>query len=154
MKHRKLRIAWSVGCAVLCVLLALMWVRSRSVRDSVWYPMTDYGLQVSSLLGRVSIWGIERSSSASQFTPAKVEHRAILDGMFSHLFRESVLGFRVEHEPEHQRVDVPYWFLILGTVALAAASWLNWSNRFSLRALLIAITLASVVLGAVIYWAQ
>ena len=28
MKYRKLRIAWSVGCAIACVLLIALWVRS------------------------------------------------------------------------------------------------------------------------------
>jgi hypothetical protein len=28
MRFRKLRIAWSVGCAIACVLLIVLWVRS------------------------------------------------------------------------------------------------------------------------------
>jgi hypothetical protein len=29
MKYRKLRIAWSVACGVLCLLLVVLWVRSH-----------------------------------------------------------------------------------------------------------------------------
>jgi hypothetical protein len=28
MKYRKLRIAWSVGCGIVCLLLIALWVRS------------------------------------------------------------------------------------------------------------------------------
>ena len=28
MRFRKLRIAWSVGCGIVCVLLIVLWVRS------------------------------------------------------------------------------------------------------------------------------
>jgi hypothetical protein len=33
MKYRKLRIAWSVVCGVLCLLLIVLWVRSFSYHD-------------------------------------------------------------------------------------------------------------------------
>ena len=35
MKYRKLRIAWSVACAVVCLLLLAFWVRSYSWVDFV-----------------------------------------------------------------------------------------------------------------------
>jgi hypothetical protein len=52
-------------------------------------------------------------------------------------------------------VVFPYWSGVLLAVTLAAAPWirqLNW--RFSLRALLIAITLVAVVLGLVVWAAK
>ena len=42
----------------------------------------------------------------------------------------------------------PYWFWLLMPTTIAAISWLPWwSNRFSLRTLLIATTLIAVGLG-------
>ena len=35
MKFRKLRIAWSVGCGIACVLLAVLWVRSYWIADTL-----------------------------------------------------------------------------------------------------------------------
>ena len=35
MRFRKLRIAWSVGCAIACVLLIVLWVRSYWSADTV-----------------------------------------------------------------------------------------------------------------------
>jgi hypothetical protein len=46
----------------------------------------------------------------------------------------------------------PHWFLILLALGVAAIPWLPWwSKRFSLRTLLIAITLVAVVLGLIVY---
>jgi hypothetical protein len=44
---------------------------------------------------------------------------------------------------------VPDWFSVLVTATLVAAPWLRW--RFSLRTLLIATTLVTVVLGLIVY---
>jgi hypothetical protein len=51
---------------------------------------------------------------------------------------------------EHFSFIAPYWFLILLTAAIAAAPWLRWPKRFSLRTLLIATTLVAVVLGLIV----
>ena len=48
-------------------------------------------------------------------------------------------------------VIVPDWFLIGVAVALSAVPWLRWSKQFSIRTLLIAMTLIAVMLGAVVY---
>ena len=41
MRFRKLRIAWSVGCGIACVLLIVLWVRSYTVIDSHYCRLTD-----------------------------------------------------------------------------------------------------------------
>ena len=41
------------------------------------------------------------------------------------------------------------WLFATVAFAFAAAPWIRWSNRFSLRALLFAMTVAALVLGAV-----
>ena len=48
---------------------------------------------------------------------------------------------------------LPYWLLILVSTTLAAAPWIEWPRRFSLRTLLIATTLVAVALGLVVaFW--
>ena len=44
--------------------------------------------------------------------------------------------------------------LLCSIAALAAAPWIRWSRRFSLRTLLIATTLVAVVLGLIVYAAR
>ena len=46
---------------------------------------------------------------------------------------------------------VPTWFLIGVALALSAAPWIRWSNRFSIRTLLITTTLVAVVLGLIVW---
>ena len=53
----------------------------------------------------------------------------------------------------HWYVCVPYWFLVLLSVAdLPSHPWLRW--RFSLRTLLIATTLVAVVLGIIVWMSR
>jgi hypothetical protein len=51
-------------------------------------------------------------------------------------------------------LTVPHWFAMFALGALAAAPWIPWSRRFSLRTLLITMTLIAVALGLVIYTAR
>ncbi len=46
-------------------------------------------------------------------------------------------------------VQVPFWFLIGVALAIGGMSWLKW--RFSLRTLLIGMTLVAVLLGLVMW---
>ena len=48
-------------------------------------------------------------------------------------------------------VVTPHWFIVLMAGTLAAAPWAKWSKRFSIRALLIAITLAAVWIELIRY---
>src|SRR5688572_586498 len=51
MKHRKLRIAFSAVCGVLCLMLIVLWVRSYSWFDS----MNSSGHRFTSLCGSLYI---------------------------------------------------------------------------------------------------
>jgi hypothetical protein len=46
----------------------------------------------------------------------------------------------------------PHWFAVVITVILAAAPWMRW--RYSLRTLLIAMTLLAALLGAIVLTAR
>ncbi len=63
----------------------------------------------------------------------------------------AALGFRVGDGVLRSEIVVPHWFLVLLSAAFAAAPWIRWSNRFSLRALLIGTTIVAVLLGAIVY---
>jgi len=58
MKFRKLRIAWSVGCGIACVLLIAVWVRSQHHWDSANGPLLGKELIATSRNGGVALgWG-------------------------------------------------------------------------------------------------
>jgi hypothetical protein len=45
---------------------------------------------------------------------------------------------------------VPFWFLVSAAALFAAVPWIEWPKRFTLRTLLIAMTLVAVVLGLIV----
>jgi hypothetical protein len=60
----------------------------------------------------------------------------------------SWLGFRWYFKSNLWAIILPYWFLVLTAAALGALPWLCW--RFSLRMLLIWMTVVAVVLGLIV----
>lgn len=62
----------------------------------------------------------------------------------------AVLGFGILKEPTSLYIRIPDWFLVSLFAFIAAAPWFHWSKRFSLRTLLIAMTLVAVALGLIV----
>jgi len=150
MKYRKLRIGWSAACAIIGTLLIALWVRSYDIRDSVWLPGSNYGLQINSLTGHFAVFIVTRASPTSQFTPAQRGHDRIA-GKWGDLFDKNVLGFYFGRKGRESRVDVPHWFCVLVITIIGTAPWRFDGCRFSLRTLLIGMTVVAVVLGLVLW---
>ena len=148
MRFRKLRIAWSVGCGIVCVLLIVLWVRS-------YQPSTEYrgrfqshrngGFGISSVDGRFGIY-------AWDIRPNRWDY--LTDNWRSAYGQRSepygILGFAISRSWARGLL-LPYWFLILFVASIGWLSWFRW--RFTTRTLLIATTLVAVVLGLVV-WAR
>jgi hypothetical protein len=141
-RFRKLRIAWSVGWGVLCLLLIALWVRSRDAVDSCQTPAVVGALHFQSGFGKVVVFRL----------PTKVNWKA---GSFPaiHTGKDDILmspligvANVVTFYNGWARVAVvPY---SIATALLATLVGLPWlPTRFSLRALLIATTLVAVGLG-------
>jgi hypothetical protein len=148
MKYRKLRIAWSVGWGVLCIALIVLWVRSywrwdafiskRSVK-------TTFG--VISVGGRIAFTSV---SDPPQFTTQQVTgFRSEPRSEFPDFLPEAVLGFCFVSTEYATVLTLPHWFLTLVEAIAVAVPWLPW--RFSLRTLLIAMTVAGIGLGWIVY---
>jgi hypothetical protein len=162
MKHRKLRIAFSAVCGVLCLLLIALWVRSYKYHEEVYWK-TEYwnGFGVWSGAGRI-VLTVHPSDTPS------THDRLVYLGAFSASNRQSVLeridrvlptiwGFGAGRRSDNQLIQamVPDWFSVLVFAILAALPWarqLNW--RFSLRTLLITTTLVAILLGLIVYAAR
>jgi hypothetical protein len=152
MKYRKLRIAWSLAWGVVAVLLCLLWVRSYSVQGLK--PIrstsaTQRGYVLSSADGKLSVWtvtwrvlpnGRVMLESAAATRGAKV----IL----------SALCFEWTRSPTGFSMALPYWFLVAITGSLAAGPSIQRLKRFSLRTLLIAMTLVALGLGLIVWAAK
>ena len=164
MKYRKLRIAWSVAWGVACLLLIALWVRSYWWVERVEHFGT---VNHTSCWSACGILGVEHYLNEDQIPKQNLErlhkqgdqHGAIQAapvGWTSETYpvgeyykNDSIPRFRWQRNPYGFSVLVPYWFMPIVSVALAAVSWLPW--RFSLRTLLIGMTVAAIGLGWIVY---
>jgi hypothetical protein len=148
MRFRKLRIAFSAVCLIACVLLIVLWVRSYTIRDGAWLPEKNFGLEINSLSGRV-VLVIEFASfiGGEQFTSFHEQ----IDPKRTLLLTHDILGFAWEPCDNALEFGIPFWFVDLTILGIAAAPWIRWSRRFRLRTLLISTTLVAGVLGVAVY---
>jgi hypothetical protein len=144
----KLRIAFSVLCGIICVLLIAFWVRSYFCHEElvVTVPIKR-GVQVNILQTYSGVLTISSLSQMGGIIYSDVSYQRsskayeLDDISHSPIFKPRLFSGLAIH----------FWFLVLIVAVLTAIPWIRWSNRFSLRALLIAITLASVLLGAIVF---
>jgi hypothetical protein len=142
MKYRKLRIAWSVGCGLLCLLLIALWVRSYWASDNVsWVYSTPRGIAATVFAGQIQI------SKYLYAGANRVEWRLNRSTEESPVMWKLGLGYGPGS------VVLPLWLLAILTGVLSLAPWFSL-KRFSLRALLIATALVAVVLGLVAWAAK
>jgi hypothetical protein len=141
MNYHKLRIAWSVGCGILCLLLIALWVRSYGNSDFIIGLGWDGHSWLESSSGLLALGSTPEQSRGQRAPP---------------------LGFvtcqivATEHFIAPRRVDyfrtprgntwlLPVWMLIAAVATLGSCPWLPL--RFSLCTLLITTTLVAVLLG-------
>jgi hypothetical protein len=149
MKHRKLRIAWTAGCGVLCLLLIAFWVRSFEWRDHLFFPITGSRvLMIDSMCGTLTARAVN-----------DINVVMIVGNEWRH-DRESVsdlLGAMQRFRPAFRfrwfgdGFAAPHWFAAVVAAVLALIPWIRQITwRFSLRTLLIVATVVAVGLGMIV----
>ena len=146
MKYRKLRIAWSVGCGVACLLLIALWVRSYWVYEGI--------VRQNKRLSEPTIVMFASNRGTVIFSRRVVPPSLVgpPDEWTYQTARHdfaTTRRFTLIHDHKDFMVQFPTWLPAVVLYGLAAAPWIRW--RFGLRTLLIAITLAAVTLALVIY---
>jgi hypothetical protein len=142
MRFRKLRITWSVGCAIVCVLLIVLCVRSYWSDDWFQGGINSRVIQGASFDGIVSCFVLaEGSGSRWRWWSEPEASRAVV--MRTHSL------WACERIGINYWVKFPYWFPVVFFASVGPVPWLHW--RFTLRTLLIATTLIAVVLGLVVW---
>jgi hypothetical protein len=153
MKHRNLRIAWSVAWGVVAVLLVVLWVRSRGRLEVIDIPIsTRFG--IGFLLHDCSI--------AVQFGESRKNRLLINELQYVNLAGATSSDYRFPSPPlppppnqgagfrlATAYARAPCWFVIVTAIVIAAIPWLRW--HFRLRTLLIVTMLVAVVLGVVVW---
>ena len=147
-RFRKLRIAWSVGWGVVAVLLLVLNVWSCWWWDRCYLQGKRLGVQINSDAGHVVIVVGPKEPSVTEVITGHLPSSGPADPFYDN----DILGFYFKRTPNGLRLDIPYWFIVLLSTAIAAAPWLPWwPKRFSLRTLLIATTLVAVGLGLMVW---
>jgi hypothetical protein len=143
----KLRIAWSVGCGILCALLIGLWVRSYSSIDKMFIPVTEReDIAFMSVDGTISVSKFWQTVPGyfdlhSRFKNETLTPQIINDPRFMNRIR-----FGISTQPIV--ITLPYWFVVPILAALGTFPWIHW--RFSLRTLLIGITVLAAALSLLI----
>jgi hypothetical protein len=150
MRFRKLRIAWSVTCGVVAVLLIVLWVRSYRYIDSIHVQCANKRVVLfESFAGRVGVADLEFNLGQRIW----MTHTEIPDWKSYRGWKEIVVGGLRPHG-NHVSLVAPHWCVLLMVAACALLPWygtLAGTRRFSLRTLLIATTLVAVVLGLIVW---
>ena len=146
----KLRVAATTTCLLFCLLIIGLWVRSYTTRDTVWWPGTNRGSEISSLSGHAILIIMTRETFGGGFPPFATHHEKI-DPNRTLTFGDNVIGFLYRPEPTLVRMDVPFWFLLSICIITAAIAWPRGKWRFSVRGLLIATTILAAALGFAVW---
>ena len=146
--RRRVRIAVSVFLGVVAVALCVSWVQSYWWDDSLTVKIGDRTIWVESLDGIIFMavdphwypynrWFI---NEASESRPNGLPR---------------MMGFGLgEDFTRGYFVAIPHWFAILVTMALAASNNRSIRFQFSVRSILVAMTLVAVILGLAVWLAS
>jgi hypothetical protein len=138
-----LRFVFSAFFGIAAVLLIASWVRGYRVSEILRIPITDsYGAFGTNFNGQILVGCLDT-----------IPRKWSVDGWsFDQIAPNGARNLFGRFGIQKRVVFFPSWFLVLLVGAFAAAPWLPWwSNRFTLRTLLIAITLVALVLGIVVW---
>ena len=150
---RYLRVAWSVGCAIACVLLIVLWVLSFTERDYLQGQLPggmDYTIASAHGLIFAAIFERDDETSYGFLRSDPSDDVQVAFDKKDFPFGVGIRTFR-GHQVQVRQIIICHLFVICSFAGLAAAPWLRW--RFSLRTLLIATTLVAMVLGLIV-WAM
>jgi hypothetical protein len=132
-------------CAIAGVLLIVLWVRSYFAHDALGCFSGSGHLQIDSAYGGLGIHAARR-----------VKHVEPEWGFASWSLGPNIYsdwGFKqwTDMSGSYVTFGFPDWFVILIATTLAVVPWIQWSKRFSLRTLLIAMTLIAVMFGLIVW---
>jgi hypothetical protein len=151
MKYRKLRITWSVACGILCLLLIALGVRSYWRVDLVNVQLPRFnGVQITSAVGRIG--GASTRGTGRPWGRTTVE-----------VWQFPALAKEMSAKPHlaitgagggYYTLWVSYCAVYFLFIGFGIAPWMRWPKRFSLRTLLIAMTLVAALVGLAIWAAR
>jgi hypothetical protein len=138
MKYRKLRIAFSSLCAVICAMLIALWVQSYFGHAVITRRLTTRTVTVRTDHGELGIWSVTPSMGEIMLLDDywNVRRLPLTAPDISQLLRSETevefFGLRyADLVPLANVLFIPFWLLLLPVAAAGAAPWINW--RFGWR---------------------
>jgi hypothetical protein len=156
LRFRKLRIAWSVVCGALCVLLVLLSIHTsrNQVKGATWISKSHY---ISFVAFRH--W-VEADVERPNWEPHGYFHSNYVanpDPLTSPPRRWHLGPLTQTGSAWRVAIRIPLWLLVVLSTVISALPWSSTIaslRRFSLRSLLVATTLVAVALGAIVLAAR
>jgi len=130
--RRYLRIAFSVACGIICLLLSMLWVRSYWKWDDIHHVKGRFVINFGSTGGIM------------YFRDAPVPRTPPTQGWG---YRSDDSAFKWSSAPPS--IETSHSTFVLLSGSFAVLPWVRW--RFSLRTLLIAMTVMAALLGAIVW---
>ena len=141
-----LRIAASALVLAACVPLIALWARSCKTCDLIGrWPLYRQNVLLMSIDGRVHFFGnYETSRRGTKWISFSTDHASLQRGVFL----SDKAAFRVA--PGTLYLVATHWLLVALLAPIAIVPWVPWSQRFSIRALLLVATLITLTLGSIL----
>ncbi len=157
MKYRKLRIAWSMAWGFAAVLLVALWVRSYWCED--WLDRVDNAFVLTSVGSNAGEIFINRAYPV--MAEAKFDHATFDPFQNKPTYRHGwefwscaasydSPSFVWTSSSNSLAVQAPFWCIIIPTISFIIVGFFP-PSKFSLRTLLIAMTLIAVLLGLIVW---
>jgi hypothetical protein len=148
MRYRKLRIVWSVVWGLAALLLICLWVRSCWCVDNIDLHNERLRIECGSVRGELVV-GVQPYTVPFHGPTPSWQYDSFEPNYDAELPEPSILGFAVIKRGSGRGVWFPHWALLLAMATIATCPWIRY--RFTLRTLLLAITLLGVLLGLVVW---
>ena len=146
-----LRSGWVVLCFVPTLLIIAMWLRSYWRSDLVRTRIATKPVEIISTPGRVKITRSEGVAGQFDLLATYSTDQSVAQALRSHVERfDNFCGLGLVRG-RNPAVLLPYWLfvLIVGVISISFAR-IRWSNRFSMRAIMVTTTVAAIALGVLV----
>jgi hypothetical protein len=144
---RYLRIAISAMCLFFCLLFVLLWLRSRFAEDRFsGYVSSSEGFRIYSSRSCLVLYASQTPDAIRNYPWSLVMGVPYwLDANDSRIASVP----RLRYGAQILSITLPYWVLTLSVASMGIVA-ATISRRFSLRTLLIAMTLIAAALGLIV----
>lgn len=142
---RAVRISTASLCFLASLLCLALWVRSHHQIDGVRHFVSDkHYVAIYSINGTVRAVSEDYASGWS-YNASTVSRYDWGPG------EPTTFGFRFLSYPAGVLICLPYWFLSFAFGGIGIALLMNWFRRFTIRRVLVLITIMAIVLGLMVH---